>query len=209
MAIKIDLIKNGPIKLSAEGEPFPVISMENGKSIESEGPAFLCRCGASENKPYCDGSHEKVGYTEENRCQNDALKAYEGKGMTVFFNRSICSGAAKCVGHLPSVFKSEGDDWIHPDGASVEAVIKTVKMCPSGALTYSLEGTTHLTQKSKVAINIVKNGPYEVAGAVEFAAPKWSQNASQTNFALCRCGKSANNPFCDYSHGEQGWKDQD
>ena len=56
-------------------------------------------------------------------------------------------------------------------------------------------------------MRIVKNGPYEISGPVEFDAPKWSRNASRTNFALCRCGKSANAPFCDDSHGEQGWED--
>ena len=29
-----------------------------GEVIKSEGPAFLCRCGLSKNKPFCDGRHK-------------------------------------------------------------------------------------------------------------------------------------------------------
>jgi len=207
MPLRIDLIPNGPIKLSAEGEDFPVIHCEGGQNIESDGPAFLCRCGSSKNKPYCDGAHVAAGYSEENRCTNDKAQAFAAEGITVFFNRSICSGAAKCVRGLPAVFQSDTKDWIHPGEAPVEDVINTIKKCPSGALTYSLDGKTHTRNETEVAVNIVKNGPYEISGPVDFDAPKWSENSSQTSFALCRCGKSSNNPFCDYSHGEQGWKD--
>jgi CDGSH-type Zn-finger protein len=32
-----------------------------GKIIETGEKVFLCRCGASKNKPFCDGSHRRVG----------------------------------------------------------------------------------------------------------------------------------------------------
>jgi CDGSH-type Zn-finger protein/ferredoxin len=209
MAIRIELVKNGPIKLSAEGEDFPVLRANEDSEIKAEGPAFLCRCGASRNKPFCDGAHASEGYSDENRCENDALQSHEAPGITVHFNRAICSGAAKCVRNLPEVFVSDSEDWIHPEKASVDEVIATVSLCPSGALTYTLAGQTRVRENSKVSVNIVKNGPYEVTGPVKFDAPRWSQNASKTNFALCRCGKSSNSPFCDYSHGEKGWRDSD
>jgi len=207
MAIKIMLIKNGPIGLKAEGEDFPVLSAAEGEDITVDKPVFLCRCGASQNKPYCDGAHGAAGYSDDNRCDNDQLQDYEAPGITVHFNRSICSGAAQCVRNLPAVFRNASEDWIHPGEASVSEVIDTVRKCPSGALTFSVEGKTELNQAPDVSVRIVKNGPYEIKGPVEFDAPKWSVNASKSTFALCRCGKSANNPFCDYSHGEQGWDD--
>jgi len=89
----------------------------------------------------------------------------------------------------------------------VDEVIATVEKCPSGALTYTVSGETRCNEAAAISVRMVKNGPYEIKGPVEFDAPKWSLNASRTTFALCRCGKSANNPFCDYSHGEQGWED--
>ncbi len=34
-----------------------------GKIIETVGPVYLCRCGDSSNKPYCDGSHKRNGFS--------------------------------------------------------------------------------------------------------------------------------------------------
>jgi len=206
MPIKIKLIPNGPIALDAEGEDFPLLQAE-GQDIPLTEKAFLCRCGVSQNKPFCDGGHAKKGYSDENSCRNDQLKDFQGPGITVHFNRSICSGAAECVHNLPEVFKSSGEDWIQPGQASVDEVIATVRKCPSGALTFTVGGKTVIKQENAVSVRVVKNGPYEIKGPVRFEAPKWSTNASRTNFALCRCGKSANAPFCDYSHGEQKWDD--
>lgn len=208
MTVKITLKPNGPIMLSAEGEPFPVLHSATGEDIHPTKNVFLCRCGASGNKPYCDGSHVAAGYTDANRCDRDALLDAAAPGITVHFNRAICSGAGECVRSLPAVFVSGAKDWIRPAGASVDEVIATVRRCPSGALTYTRDGQTVTRDEPQVSVRIVANGPYEITGPVEFEAPRWSRNASRTCFALCRCGKSANAPFCDYSHGEQGWQDK-
>ena len=207
MPIKITLQTDGPITLIAEGEDFPVLKTAEGEDIKVEDTVFLCRCGESQDKPFCDWSHTGSGYSDRNRCENDKLQDNPAPGITVHFNRSICSGAAECVHNLPTVFKNASEDWIHPAEASVEEVIETVRKCPSGALTYTLDGKTEVKEEKEISIRIVKNGPYEIQGPVECKTPKWSLNASKTNFALCRCGKSGNIPFCDYSHGEQGWDD--
>jgi CDGSH-type Zn-finger protein len=208
MPIKISLLPNGPILLSADDGDLPAIRTADGGSLETGAKAALCRCGASNNKPFCDGSHGAAGYSDENRCDRDALKTVEAPGVTVHFNRAICSGAGACVRGLPAVFVSGAEDWIRPAEADAADVIATVKKCPSGALTYTVDGETHKREETEVTFKIVKDGPYEVTGPVEFEPEKWSENASRTCFALCRCGKSDNAPFCDYSHGEQGWKDE-
>jgi len=207
MAIKVTLMPNGPIVLKADGDEHPVLKAEAAEDIRVEKAVVLCRCGESQRKPHCDGAHVSAGYSDENTCQNDKLQNYETPGITVHFNRSICSGAALCVRNLPAVFESSSEDWIHPANATVEEVIATVNMCPSGALSYTRDGKIEVKQESDLSVRIVRNGPYEIKGPVEFDSPKWSENASRTNFALCRCGKSANAPFCDYTHGEQGWDD--
>ncbi len=63
MAIKITIRNNGPYRVEgAEGEIELVDA--NGNKLDLTGkPAFsLCRCGASVNKPFCDGTHSKIGF---------------------------------------------------------------------------------------------------------------------------------------------------
>ncbi len=57
------LLVRGPVTLiDPEGNQFEVA----GKNIA------LCRCGASENKPFCDGSHKRINFRSEVRAQAPA-----------------------------------------------------------------------------------------------------------------------------------------
>jgi CDGSH-type Zn-finger protein len=57
--VKITPTENGPYKV--EG-PIQLQDPE-GNPIETPGETiFLCRCGASTNKPFCDGTHSKIGF---------------------------------------------------------------------------------------------------------------------------------------------------
>ena len=66
MRVSITAKKNGPYRVEvAEGEC---------KLLDAEGTAFdlkgktafsLCRCGQSQNKPFCDGSHGRVGFQSD------------------------------------------------------------------------------------------------------------------------------------------------
>jgi len=51
---------DGPLKLDGNLE----ITGGTGKRIAKLDKAFLCRCGASKNKPFCDGSHKAAGFTD-------------------------------------------------------------------------------------------------------------------------------------------------
>ena len=57
--LKIAPQPDGPLKVSGSLE---VIS-GTGRTINRTNETFLCRCGASANKPYCDGSHKRIGFT--------------------------------------------------------------------------------------------------------------------------------------------------
>jgi CDGSH-type Zn-finger protein/uncharacterized Fe-S cluster protein YjdI len=59
--LAIQTIKNGPLKASG---PMEVIS-GTGRTIDRTKEAWLCRCGASKNKPYCDGSHKAIGFAAD------------------------------------------------------------------------------------------------------------------------------------------------
>ena len=55
---KITINNNGPYKVTGEFEVFD----ENGNVVATKKTAYLCRCGASVNKPFCDGTHSKIGF---------------------------------------------------------------------------------------------------------------------------------------------------
>ncbi|HEY4184916.1 MAG TPA: CDGSH iron-sulfur domain-containing protein [Polyangia bacterium] len=52
---------NGPLRVTGNLE----ICSGTGHTVNRVTKAVLCRCGQSSNKPYCDGTHAKVGFTTE------------------------------------------------------------------------------------------------------------------------------------------------
>ncbi len=60
-ALHITLRPNGPILVQG----LVHIQGKDGQTIVSQTRTALCRCGASENKPFCDGSHNKIGFQAE------------------------------------------------------------------------------------------------------------------------------------------------
>ena len=57
--VTISSLADGPLHVKGPLE----ITSGTGHRLHRGNSAFLCRCGASENKPFCDGSHKKIGFT--------------------------------------------------------------------------------------------------------------------------------------------------
>lgn len=63
---------------------------------------------------------------------------------------------------------------------------------------------------AEVSIRTLKNGPYEVKGAVQLLDGNRSEfKLTEEPIYLCRCGQSANKPFCDGSHKTSGFKSEE
>ena len=200
------------ISLAADG-PYIVKTLKqfaNQKgSIECSETMALCRCGASANKPYCDGTHTRIGFSSdklEERTE-DSKESYIGRKITIHDNRSICAHAGACTDGLPSVFRMKQEPWIDADAASVDEIIATIQNCPSGALSYSIEDLESSASDENPAVFIAPNGPYVVSGGEGLLDTDWAQGASKSKYALCRCGASKNKPFCDGSHWAIEFKD--
>lgn len=58
----IQILKDGPLIVSGPVE----ICGSSGEKIDSADKVALCRCGASSSKPFCDGTHKRVGFCETN-----------------------------------------------------------------------------------------------------------------------------------------------
>ena len=170
--------------------------------IQTEEIIALCRCGKSENKPFCDGAHAKIGFTSENTDEglNDKCENYVGQSITIHDNRSICAHAGVCTDNLAKVFRMKQEPWIDPDAAEVTEIISVIQSCPSGALSFTLDGKKDVMEHSSADIFIAPNGPYVVTGCPELNDTKWGEGAQRQQYTLCRCGASKNKPFCDGSH---------
>ena len=210
----IILATNGPLYLVNSQLPERVENLQNsrGEAIFKISSIALCRCGGSNNKPFCDGTHSALGFSSENKSPpqtKDRRKDYVGKNITVHDNRRICSHSAECLRNLESVFRLGERPWINPDGATTESIVETVGKCPSGALSYSVDGIEHRDPESrKPMVTVEKNGPYRVEGGVELVGVgSWGEGASREHYMLCRCGASNNKPFCDGTHLQIKFKD--
>jgi CDGSH-type Zn-finger protein/uncharacterized Fe-S cluster protein YjdI len=101
--------------------------------------ATLCRCGASKNKPFCDGSHHEIGFD-----------------------------------------------------ATGEPPTKETEMLAA--------------RDGVLAIDPQPNGPLAVSGNLEITSGTGRVVARVTGARLCRCGGSANKPFCDGTHAKIGFR---
>ncbi len=204
---KISMIKNGPYKV----ERLQKFTNSRSEAIAIKPVIILCRCGASQNKPFCDGSHARIGFTDEkneNRVP-DIKDTFMGKSITIHDNRGICSHAGFCTDNLPGVFRSGIEPWIDPDEADIEEIKRVIRMCPSGALSYTVHDTEITEFHDSSEIHVAKNGPYYVRGGIELSDGDLGDGASQEHYTLCRCGKSGNKPRCDGSHWYAGFKDDE
>ena len=69
--VTIRALKNGPYEVRGESS---LIDRRGGKYQGQKDPLYLCRCGQSKNKPYCDGSHAEIGFQAEESASAPASK---------------------------------------------------------------------------------------------------------------------------------------
>jgi CDGSH-type Zn-finger protein len=202
----IDCAPNGPYVV----RDLTKLSNSKGVSLEIKPVIVLCRCGGSANKPYCDGTHKSNGFSDaklEDR-SGQTRRSYAGKKVTIFDDRSICAHAGHCTDTLAAVFNAEASSWINPDNATVEEIVGVIRRCPSGALSYAIDGIEGPKGAGTTEIEITKDGPYAVSGPCELANAGLAPGAPADRMTLCRCGASKNKPFCDGSHWDRGFKDE-
>jgi CDGSH-type Zn-finger protein/truncated hemoglobin YjbI len=183
-----------------------------GEEILQRPQMALCRCGASSMKPLCDGSHARVGFRSVKSPERvpDRRDTYVGQQVTIFDNRGICQHAGYCTDRLATVFHAGGDPFVTPSGGRMDEIIRAVRDCPSGALSFALDGQEARTEVDHggtrgPAIEVTKDGPYRIIGSIELSDGEGNdepraEGSSREHYALCRCGQSQNKPFCSGMH---------
>jgi CDGSH-type Zn-finger protein len=208
---KIACLPNGPYYLLNDQAPseVPNLRRQSGETCSTVRGVALCRCGGSKNKPFCDGTHGTNGFKDTNTADpaRNRRVSYAGKRITILDNRGICAHAGFCTDGLNKVFRMNEEPWIDPDGATVAEIISTIERCPSGALSYAVNDVERKEKERAPMVLVTDNGPYAVTGAIELAGVAFGDGASREHYTLCRCGASANKPFCDGSHWRVEFRD--
>lgn len=206
----IEPVEDGPLRYRRGSDPERHGTLEGPDRIEIaiRDSALLCRCGASDRKPFCDGSHVGVGFSSRRVWKPGAgrLVDYVGARVTIHDNRALCAHAEYCVQELPAVFDREKRPWIDADGATAEEIIALCRKCPSGALSCTVDGVLYRDYDERPPRVIASaEGPYFLEGGVRVVDEAYFEGESHEHCTLCRCGQSRNKPRCDGKHWDVGF----
>ena len=201
----VPLVRKTPVQ-SEHGEP---LAWKTGAPLETPESYVLCRCGQSGNKPYCDGTHAKVGFEGADSAPtsdySDRADELGGTGITVHDDRSICAHAGFCGTRVSNIWEQVGST---DDSIIRLAVISEVEKCPAGAITYRFDGDDEDNEADyPVQVAATDDGPLWVTGSIAVTNTDGQQLETRARVTLCRCGQSANKPLCDGTHHEAGFAD--
>lgn len=143
----------------------------------------------------------------------DKMKYTNGE-VTVIWQPNLCIHSAICAKGLPGVFNPQRRPWVDMSQSDMQTIIEQVRKCPSGALSYILNETNTSNMENKIvseAANIIKvevapNGPYLIKTECVIVHSDGKEETKTGTVALCRCGASANKPYCDGQHKKVGFE---
>lgn len=221
---KITIVKNGPCLVSGD-IPLTVEIITNskegyswdwkkGKPFKTESRYALCRCGASSNKPFCDGSHTRIKFDGKETASkipyDKQAERLDGPTMVLSDQENLCAFARFCdpEGKIWSLIENTDDPKIR------ELVIREAMHCPSGRLTLHDKKTgKEIEDKIPYSIGIIEDpplkcsGPLWVRGGITIESHDGTRYETRNRVTLCRCGVSSNKPFCDGSHASIKFND--
>jgi CDGSH-type Zn-finger protein/ferredoxin len=144
-----------------------------GEEVATRPHMALCRCGGSAIKPLCDGTHATVRFTSTKDPQRvaDRRDVYIGQQVTILDNRGTCQHSGYCTDRLATVFHLGEEPFVSPSGGRMDEIIRAVRDCPSGALSYAIDGREAPEQvdydnRREPGIEVTKDGPYRVTGGI-------------------------------------------
>jgi CDGSH-type Zn-finger protein len=219
---RISIVKNGPYKVfgrvplvhktqvvSEHGEP---LTWKKDGDIKTEAEVYsLCRCGKSDEMPFCDGCHKKIKFDGTELAKTDGSPNFQitfpkGTHLIVRKDPSLCMNSGYCGMKNASLAKIIGDS---NDTMARSLAIAMVERCPSGSLTYKIEkgdadiepdlpqqiaDTTEITSDGPIT------GPLWVSGCIQIERSDGKPFVERNRITLCNCGLSENKPLCDGTH---------
>lgn len=154
-----------------------------------------------------DESETESPNENELRKRPEVERIYQNAQIAVLWEPKLCIHAGYCFRGLPEVFQPESRPWVKVDAASADRIAEVVMTCPTGALHFErLDGGPQESASQEMTINARPNGPLYVRGHLRITGIGGRLIREDTRLALCRCGHSANKPFCDGSHRRVGFR---
>jgi CDGSH-type Zn-finger protein len=197
--------------VSEYGEPLTWQKNED-LQLPSE-PYYLCRCGHSSDKPFCDWTHQISGFdgteTADTGSTIDRQETYPGgTKIVVKSDASLCMNSGFCgtrFAHISRMVAESDDPQVRAQ------MMRMIEHCPSGSLTYSIrpgeeDVEPDLPEQVAVTTEITSsgpiNGPLWVTGNIPVERADGQPLETRNRLTLCNCGLSQNKPLCDGSHRE-------
>lgn len=135
-------------------------------------------------------------------------RTYESSALRVFWDSSVCIHTGICLQRGDGAFDTTRRPWIDLEMTDPDTVVATIEACPSGALRYErLDGGPDEEPDHPTTVVPWPNGPLLVRGEIEVQDRHGETFTASPRVALCRCGASDNQPFCDLSHKDAGFRD--
>ena len=134
-------------------------------------------------------------------------KTYATSEIEVHWDSERCIHTGWCSKSLIEVFNPQQRPWIQLDEGTLDQVVAVVEQCPSGALQYTrVDGGPPEDVAATATIVPWPNGPYFVRGSFAVDDRHGQSFDVGPRATLCRCGNSSNQPFCDLTHREIGFR---
>lgn len=192
------------------------IAYQEGESFAARDKVAVCRCGLSDKKPFCDGSHkhaaehgidlrETATFASEFRTS----QVVEGPGRFLSDDEKLCAFARFC---------DQGQSiWNEVQMAgeqAQDAALDMARHCPGGRLIIWDTATKQPIEPAEdPSVGLIEDmakhcsGPLMVRGGVPVHSSNGESYEVRNRQALCRCGMSRNKPFCDASHVSAEFRD--
>jgi CDGSH-type Zn-finger protein len=224
VSVTVTVSKNGPYLVTGDiplAKQMIIVDAQGGAEEWRRGEAIahtetyaLCRCGSSRTKPFCDGSHARVGFdgteTASHALYLEQAKLWDGPVLQLTDAKGLCAFARFC--------DPNGQVWhqvAETGNPDIDAMfVRQVNACPSGRLmAWDKDSGKPIEQALPVSIGLVEDpaqqcsGPLWLRGGIQVIATDGYQYEVRNRVTLCRCGQSKNKPFCDGTHAAVKFQD--